>query len=370
MINKKQNRIRPGLVFEKSITRDWGIIYAELWHKVFTEQFEKVTGWEYSEVVFEGQDNTISINRAPSEHITGMRAHIMNQLDNDPDWIHKHAQKVREQYKQVISWGEKVQEKDFSEYGDTELAQIAKDFMKYNIELGPRFIMMLWFPIQMENHELASKYKSAVTDAIKARHDIEKIGPFVDEFGRKLGKEVAKRAYLPMNLSKYISINEVLNYLEKEENVDMNVLQKRAKYFIVTNKGILYEDINEYFRQYKCTLKYEEIKEVNEVRGNAAYLGIVKGRVSVIKNRIMFDKFKEGEILVTSMTTPDFLPIMKMAAAFITDEGGITCHASIVAREMKRPCIIGTKTATQVLHDGDLVEVDADNGVVRILEKA
>jgi pyruvate,water dikinase len=58
---------------------------------------------------------------------------------------------------------------------------------------------------------------------------------------------------------------------------------------------------------------------------------------------------------------------MEKAAAFITDEGGITCHAAIVSRELKKPCIIGTKIATQVLKDGDLVEVDANNGVVKIM---
>ena len=68
------------------------------------------------------------------------------------------------------------------------------------------------------------------------------------------------------------------------------------------------------------------------------------------------------------MTTPDYIPAMKKAAAFVTDEGGITCHAAIIAREMKKPCIVGTKIATQILHDGDLVEVDADKGVVRIIK--
>lgn len=70
------------------------------------------------------------------------------------------------------------------------------------------------------------------------------------------------------------------------------------------------------------------------------------------------------------MTSVDFVPIMKRASAFVTDEGGITSHASIVSREMNKPCIIGTKIATQVLKDGDLVEVDANNGVVKILKRA
>ncbi len=61
---------------------------------------------------------------------------------------------------------------------------------------------------------------------------------------------------------------------------------------------------------------------------------------------------------------------MKKAIGFITDEGGITCHAAIVAREMNKHCIIGTKIVTKVLKDGDLVEVDADKGVVKIFKKA
>ena len=69
------------------------------------------------------------------------------------------------------------------------------------------------------------------------------------------------------------------------------------------------------------------------------------------------------------MIKPDYLSAMKKAVAFVTDEGGITCHAAIVARELNRPCIIGTKIATKVLKDGDEVEVDADNGVVKILKR-
>lgn len=69
------------------------------------------------------------------------------------------------------------------------------------------------------------------------------------------------------------------------------------------------------------------------------------------------------------MTSPWYLPAMKKATAIVTDEGGITCHAAIVSRELKKPCIIGTKIATKVLKDGDLVEVDANKGIVRIIKQ-
>jgi phosphohistidine swiveling domain-containing protein len=113
----------------------------------------------------------------------------------------------------------------------------------------------------------------------------------------------------------------------------------------------------------------EEINESEEIKGQVAFKGIVKGIVKIVKSVDDLPKVKDGDILVTQMTSPNFLVAMKRAIAFVTNEGGITCHAAIVAREMRKPCIIGTKIATKVLKDGDLVEVDANNGIVKILNK-
>ncbi len=112
----------------------------------------------------------------------------------------------------------------------------------------------------------------------------------------------------------------------------------------------------------------EEVKEIRELKGSIACGGLIKGIVRIISNKNDFSKVGERDILVTSMTTPEMVPIMKKASAFVTDEGGITCHAAIVAREMKKPCIIGTKIATQVLKDGDLVEVDANKGIIKVIK--
>ncbi len=109
--------------------------------------------------------------------------------------------------------------------------------------------------------------------------------------------------------------------------------------------------------------------DVVEIRGQIASTGQARGKVKIVWTKEDNGKIEEGDILVSPMTRPDFLPAMKIADAFVTDEGGITCHAAIVSREMKKPCIIGTKNATAILHDGDEVEVDADNGIVRILKR-
>jgi len=115
----------------------------------------------------------------------------------------------------------------------------------------------------------------------------------------------------------------------------------------------------------------EGSRSLKILKGNIAYPGIVRGVARIVeqgeRSKINMRKFKRGEIMVATMTFPNFIPAMEKAAAFVTDEGGILCHAAIVAREMKKPCIIGTKIATQVLHDGQLVEVDAKRGIVKIL---
>ncbi len=108
-------------------------------------------------------------------------------------------------------------------------------------------------------------------------------------------------------------------------------------------------------------------EQLSELSGTVAFKGKVVGQVKIIHTENDLWKVQEWDVLVSWFTRPEYIPAMEKASAFITNDGGITCHAAIIARELKKPCIIGTKVATQVLKDGDLVEVDADNGIVKIL---
>jgi len=109
-------------------------------------------------------------------------------------------------------------------------------------------------------------------------------------------------------------------------------------------------------------------KKVKEIKGLGVFLGKAKAKVKVCSGaKEALTKVKKGDILVCGMTLPDYVPAMKKSAVIITDEGGITCHAAIISRELEIPCIVGTRIATQVLKDGDLVEVDAERGIVKII---
>jgi pyruvate,water dikinase len=100
------------------------------------------------------------------------------------------------------------------------------------------------------------------------------------------------------------------------------------------------------------------------VRGIGVSPGQASGKVKIIMNTKEISKFEKGDVLVTDMTTPDWVPIMKIAAAIITNAGGKTCHAAIVSRELGVPCVVGTLNATNILKDGEVVTVDGQKGLV------
>ena len=121
--------------------------------------------------------------------------------------------------------------------------------------------------------------------------------------------------------------------------------------------------------QNESTAKEEE-RRATPVIGQSGFRGVYNGRVKVIMKNADFLKLEKGDVLVARMVPLDAIDKVQLCGAFVTDLGGILSHAAIISRELKKPCIIGTKIATQVLKDGDEVEVDADHGIVKILKRA
>lgn len=107
------------------------------------------------------------------------------------------------------------------------------------------------------------------------------------------------------------------------------------------------------------------------ISGQAAWPGVHRGRARVIlKSEPEGYELEDGDVLVSIQSNPTLMPLLRHAGAIVTDDGGIACHAAIICRELKIPTIIGTGRATSAIHDGDLVEVDATEQVVRIIERA
>ncbi|OHB21996.1 MAG: hypothetical protein A2939_00690 [Parcubacteria group bacterium RIFCSPLOWO2_01_FULL_48_18] len=221
-----------------------------------------------------------------------------------------------------------------------------------------------WFEAVWWLIELLSGDKDNFEVLKKARVTTDGIASGSDAVIRKSLQKAFPR------LGKYASFL-LMEEIYSENIPSLAELQKRARGYFYTNAQLFtkrtIDDIEKEFNVRIERVSMDGIK--NGFTGEIAYPGIVRGVVRRIMGREAIPSFLDGEILVSSMTTPDFLPAMQKAAAFITDEGGITCHAAIMARELQKSCIIGTKIATQVLKDGDFVEVDANNGIVRILDR-
>lgn len=138
---------------------------------------------------------------------------------------------------------------------------------------------------------------------------------------------------------------------------DIEWCEERGRIYIVQTRAIT--TLGKVFEK-----REEDTSRACIVSGLPASPGVAKGKVKIILSLDHLDDLEKGDVLVTKMTNPDMVPYMKKASAIVTDEGGITSHAAIVSRELGIPCIVGTGNATSVLHDGQIVTVDAVHGKV------
>lgn len=187
---------------------------------------------------------------------------------------------------------------------------------------------------------------------------------------RKLYQEIGQRLGLTLEKSAYLTNQEIINYLRDNKKFFQKEVKKRANKFLLIQKG-------DRIRLYSGSIVLEKAREglgsakkdrLSSFKGKIGAKGKAKGRVRIVYTNKDLYKVKEGEILVATMTRQDFVAAIRKSKAIITDEGGVTCHAAIISRELKIPCVVGTKIATNVLKDGDLVEVDAFKGIVRKLK--
>ncbi len=156
---------------------------------------------------------------------------------------------------------------------------------------------------------------------------------------------------------------QIENHYKNPQDIEWAVENKEL--FIVQSRPITTLGLKEKAgdaEQRKKTL--EGLKDKVVLDGLAASPGVAAGKVKVVRNVAQISKVEKGDVLVAPMTSPDWVPTMKKSRAIITDEGGVTCHAAIVSRELGIPCVVGTERATEILEDKDEVTVNGYDGLV------
>ncbi|MDP3742038.1 MAG: PEP-utilizing enzyme [Candidatus Micrarchaeota archaeon] len=189
-----------------------------------------------------------------------------------------------------------------------------------------------------------------------------------------LFKEIAKRLNLPSNVDLlFLFPDEILEILKNNPPIPTDLIEQRKiayiyfgqddkSYFTVAGQAAIELD--------KKIPMHSTQEKTDDIKGQAAFIGKVKGIARVVHNLQELDKVKQGDVLVTHTTNVNFLPVLKLVVGIVTEEGGILSHASVISRELKIPAVIGTKIATHVIKDGDEIEVDAEKGLVHILKRA
>ena len=185
-------------------------------------------------------------------------------------------------------------------------------------------------------------------------------------------KEIVRRFKYRYNDFLNFSYSEIWNLIEKKEVIP-TLLERNEGLGIFFNHTVANLPAEQMVYLWNAYSKEKISTEMIEFSGTTASKGknsLVQGKVCIILDPFKSKKFQKGDILVAAMTSPEYVFLMEKAAAIVTDSGGLTCHAAIVSREFGLPCIVGTRVATQILHDGDLVEVDSAKGTIKILKRA
>lgn len=337
------------IVFEKVYTRDTCIILQQAWDSALNKTFEEkfgVSNPNKPQVLYYFTNGVIElwVNKKSGEWIT---EELLKKNKRDPSF----SLSVIKDYS--------IQLKDFEIYWQKGHASEAEEFQNY-LDLLFRgmigYVVMYYSSI---NESTPSEIKS-VADEIRTADT------FFDE-NDKFIRNSLKVIY--PKLSEYVTAIVLKEIFDPPSLKD---LEKRNRGAVLVSDNFELTSLSNYADSHKnFSFKDLEVQiGQSDIKGSVAFKGFASGVVRIVRKKSEVGFVKEGEIIISPMTTPDYVSAMKIASAFVTDEGGIMCHAAIIARELKKPCIIGTKIATKVLHDGDLVKVDANKGIIKIIKKS
>jgi len=252
-----------------------------------------------------------------------------------------------------------------------------------------KFAKTKWKPLfeEINNYSENTKFqKSQIIKRLYLKREVRDLISLVEKFAQFQDQRKALNFksdhYLQIFVDEYarrlkIKSDDLKMLLFKEltafsDELKKNLIKKRKECFVLVckNTGIKHFVGSKALFLHKRFGKVRKIKE-SMIHGRVASVGKeyhFRGTAKVVLTIKEIGKVKKGDVLVTTMTSPDFVIGMKKAIAIITDTGGILSHAAIVSRELKKPCIVGTEVATKVIHDGDIVEIHSGRGTVRIVK--
>lgn len=349
--------------WKKCWTTEFSLFSVWLFGRIYTETSFKEVGAGHSSVIFL-IENKLATNFRPENEYRSFEEKLARKMIFE--------KKFRDKSIKLLADNQKEFEK-FFKMPEKEFLTIKKfvRFLEIHETNLPYYLGIQLAPNGLEKFDISKQNKEKIFKMCeRSRKETEPLYPAMEKFLQKIFRYIGKKENIDEKLLRAVIPDEVMAYIKKGKLPARAILRNRYTYSVLIstkkeNRLIMGKQANQIIEKIS-KIKYDGIKEI---KGIIANKGVIKGKCRLLFANEDMRKIKKGDVIVTTMTRPEWLPAMKIASAYITDTGGILCHAAIVARELNKPCIIDTKIATKILKDGDLVEMDAEKGIVKILEK-
>ena len=328
------------------LTRPLNILGASLWHAWYdSEELERMLGIRLPDVLFLEEKKDVARCYRPKEQVAEFNAHAKEAYLNTKKIVAllERAEQLNKQAKRILSKKEKI----------TSFEKVVQFLITLSLHATAIPYRAGEFMNEIKDKEVIKK-----TEELRAMSYYPRI---IEEVVIPLAREEAKKAGVNEKAVDYLTYKEI-KAREWKKYEERKNQEGRYVYAVIDGKEYISftKDIQEIIE------KVEPITKEIEIKGRCAYPGMIRGKVRIVNERsIAGVKFDKGDILVSASTSPIYMSLIQKAAALITDEGGLLCHAAILSRELKIPCIIATTNATRILKDGDLIELDAEKGTIK-----
>ena len=344
--------------FIKFLTRNYTLLEISLIDESLLKKNTSIAGIYHDDIIDISKKGLVDIY-ITKEDKKRTKDWITKKAEN-PDFIKKMLDKGLKATKNILDLPEELLKKDID---DTEAVK-ELIILKSKIYSYGGF---LDFTTYIDQMDLELDKQSTIK--LAEFHDYRKKA-FINyfKFIKKLCDKIAKKKRLNPATMDYLIFSEIIDFLKgnlTKEQVDEFQKKRKEKYIVIWDKGKRTIIMDNFEEELKKIEKNIEKEIITEIRGKAINKGCIKGKVKIIKQTDSLKDIPAGKIIVTQMTNPEMTPILKKCKAIVTDEGGLLCHAAYIAREFGIIAIIGTKIATKILKDGDLIEVNANKGIVR-----
>src|SRR3989344_5936791 len=324
--------------YERAISRHGPLVMSETWAKAIKKNVEDRFNIKTPLAIFIYENDTIASYRQ-TKLLYEELPPLVSRWVEESDEIYQ----LYEENENAIKWLKRRVVGEVSNEILKSITECSNNFIRGYGGIFFSYWLSLWEQDRLKHIKLFQE--ELLREARKMREKDTLHADTVSFFNKCLAK-LAEKEQWEYETLQFMAIEEITASI-KSKNID-TLYNKRKEGYAYFKDTLIVDDFRNALKNYKIELKDDNYDNNKEIVGTTACRGCVTGKAKIVISSKQIGNVNKGDIMISCMTTPDFVPAMEKAAAFVTDEGGVLCHAAIIAREMQKPCVIGTKIATKV----------------------